>query len=83
MMKMNLYYNILLPDELIISFEDDGFKIEAFKSVVKKYYVNVSYGIDSVTYPCNTSLGAHFLADQLIYEYSDKIRSTEKFFNSF
>ena len=82
-MIMNLYYKILLLDELLIRYEDDGFKIEAFKSVVKKSYVIVSYGIDSVTYPCNTSLGAHFLANQLIYEYSDKIRSVEKFFDSF
>lgn len=80
---MKLYYNILPPDELIISFEDDGFKIEAFKSVVKKSYVIVSYGKDSVTYPCNTSLGAHFLADQLIYEYSATIRSLNNFFDSF
>lgn len=82
-MIMKLYYNILPPDESIICFEDDGFKIEAFKSVVKKFYVIVSYGLDSVTYPCNTSLGAHFLADQLIYEYSSKIRSVNKFFDSF
>ena len=80
---MNLNFNILRPDESIIYFEDEGFKIEAFKSVVKKFYVKVSYDLDSVTYPCNTSLGAHFLADQLIHEYSDKIRSVNKLFDSF
>lgn len=80
---MKLYYDMLPPDELIIYFEDEGFKIEAFKSVIKKSYVIVSYGKDSVTYPCNTSLGAHFLANKLIYEYSDTIRSVNKFFDSF
>lgn len=79
---MKVFVESLPPDEPIIYFEDNGFKIEAFKSAEKNSYVIVSYRVDSVTYPCTTSLGAHFLADQLIYEYSDKIRSVERFFDS-
>lgn len=68
-------------DERISCFAHEGFKIEAFKSIVKDPYVNVSYEKDSTTYPCNTIEEAQSFADLLINEYLNKIKSVEEFFD--
>lgn len=80
---MKVLVDVSHSDVSLVCFKHEGLKIEAFKSVANKSFVTVSYGTDSDIYFCNTSIGAYLLAEQLISEYTNKVRSVEKFFDSF
>jgi len=78
---MKAFIEFLPPDTIISCFKHEGLKIEAFRSVIKLPYVIVSYEKDSTTYPCDTIKDARNLADCLINEYLDKVKSVEDFFD--
>jgi len=78
---MKLFVEYLPPDTSISCFKHEGLKIEAFRSVIKTPYVIVSYEKDSTTYPCGTINDARNLADLLINEYLNKVKSVEEFFD--
>jgi len=78
---MKLFVEFLPSDVSISCFKHEGLKIEAFRSVIKLPYVTVSYEKDSTTYPCNTINDARYLADYLINEYFNKMKSVEEFFD--
>ena len=77
---MKVFVEFLPPDLRIVCFKHEGLKIEAFSSVIKLPYINVSYEKDQATYYCNTIEEARYLADLLINEYLNKIKSAEVFF---
>lgn len=77
-MKINV--NFLSLHTRIACFKHEGLKIEAFVSVVKSPYVNVSYEGNLVTHTCKCIEDAHHLTDLLITDYMNKIRSVEHFF---
>lgn len=77
---MKVFVDFLQPDVRIVCFKHEGLIIEAFRSVIKLPYVNVSYEKDLSTYPFRTIDEAQYFADLLINEYLDKIRSAEDFF---
>jgi len=78
---MKVFVEFLPPDTSISCFRHDGLKIEAFRSGIKTPYVIVSYEKDSTTYPCITIDDARNLADCLINEYLNKVKSVEEFFD--
>lgn len=80
---MKVFVEFLPPDVSISCFKHEGLKIETFRSVIKSPYVIVSYENDSTTYPCDTIDNARHLADCLLNEYLDKVKSVNKFFDSF
>ncbi|MBT2732133.1 hypothetical protein [Carnobacterium sp. ISL-102] len=77
---MKAFIEFLPPDTSISCFRHEGLKIEAFRSVIKLPYVIVSYENESTSYPCDTIDDARHLADCLINEYLDKVKSVEEFF---
>ena len=78
---MKVFVEFLVPDKSISCFRHDGLQIKAFRSVIKTPYVIVSYENDSTTYPCDTIEDARQLADSLINEYLNKVKSVEEFFD--
>lgn len=78
---MKAFIEFLSPDTSISCFRHEGLKIEAFRSVIKLPYVIVSYEKDSTNYSCDTIEDARHLADCLINEYLNKIKSVEEFFD--
>ena len=78
---MKLFVEFLPPDTSISCFKHDGLKIEVFRSVIRTPYVIVSYEKDSTTYHCDTIDDSRHLADCLINEYLNKIKSVEEFFD--
>jgi len=78
---MKAFIEFLPLDTSINCFRHEGLKIETFRSVIKTSYVTVSYEKDSTTYPCDTIEDARQLADSLINEYLNKMKSVEEFFD--
>ena len=80
---MKVFVEFLPPDLRIVCFKHEGLKIEAFRSVIKSPYVNISYEKDLSTYPFRTIDEAQYFADLMINEYLEKIKSVEDFFDEF
>ncbi|WP_035053080.1 hypothetical protein [Carnobacterium pleistocenium] len=78
---MKAFIEFLPPDTSISCFKHERLKIEAFRSVIKLPYVIVSYEKDSTTYHCRTIDDTRHLADSLINEYLNKVKSVEEFFD--
>lgn len=77
---MKLFVEFLPPDISLTCFKHEGLKIEAFVSVIKGPYLDVSYEDNLISYNLATVDEAKSFADYLISEYLTKIRFVEEFF---